>query len=177
MVTPIGKCILLLVSYSAELLNIIEQSCDNIFDIAEIPDLEEVPHTVEGRDLKTLITVSIETLKYSNNKCGKEEVLHLVQESVDNEIRKEHCEDHLNKLIKCHSVQIKLVGRRTCLYISKRAQHSKSHKQCNESLRINVNKELSKSKNTVIEEFDTLKVYSFKKRSCGNDILLRIESV
>lgn len=43
MVTPIGKCILLLVSYSIELLNIIEQSCDNISDIAEIPDLVKFP--------------------------------------------------------------------------------------------------------------------------------------
>ena len=113
---------------------------------------------VEGRDLKTLIVASIETLKRSNKKCGKEEVLHLVQESVDNEITKEHFEERLNKLIKCHSVQIKLVETRTCLSTSKRAQHSKSHKQCNESLRINVNKELLKSKNTVIEEFDTLKL-------------------
>ena len=151
MVTPIGKCILLLVSYSIELLNIIEQSCDNISDIAKISDLEEVPYMVEGRDLKTLIVTSIETLKPSTKKCGKEEVLHLVQESVDNEISKEHFGERLNKLIKCHSVQIKLVGTRTCLSISERAQHSKSHKQCNESLRINVNKELPKSKNTVIE--------------------------
>ena len=156
--TPIGKCILFLVSYSIELLNIMEQSCDNISDTAEIPDLEEVPHLVEGRDLKTLIAASLETLKRSNSKCGKEKVLHLVQESVDNEVRKEHFEKRLNKLIKYHSVQAKLVGTRTCLSISKRAQHSKSHKQCNESLRINVNKQLSKSKNTVIEEFDTLKL-------------------
>ena len=113
---------------------------------------------VEGGDLKTLIATSIETLNRSNKKCGKEEVLHLVQESVDNEIRKGHFEERLSKLIKCHSVLIKLVGTRTCLSISKRAQHSKSHKQCIESLRINVNKELSKSKNTLIEEFETLKV-------------------
>ena len=158
MVTPIGKFILLLVSYSAELLNIIEQSCNNISDIAEIPDLKEVPHIVEGRDLKILIVASIETLKRSNKKCGKEEVLHLVQESVDNEITKEHFEERLSKLTKCHSVQMKLFGTRTCLSLSKRAQHSKSHKQCNESLRINVNKELPKSKNTVIVEFDTLKL-------------------
>ena len=66
MVTPIGKCILLLVSYSIELLNIIKQSCDDISDIAEILDLEEVPYMVEGRDLKTLIVTSTETLKRSN---------------------------------------------------------------------------------------------------------------
>ena len=113
---------------------------------------------VEGRDLKTLIAASIETLKRSNKKCGKEEALHLLQNSVDNKITKEHFEERLKKLIKCHSVQIKLVGTRTCLSITKRAQHSKSQKQCNESLRININKELSKSKSTVIEEFDTLKL-------------------
>ena len=56
-----------------------EQSCDNISDTQEIPDLEEVPHMVERRDLKNLITASLETLKRSNNKCGKEKVLHLVQ--------------------------------------------------------------------------------------------------
>ena len=84
--------------------------------------------------------------------------MHLVQESVDNETRKEHFEERLNKLIKCHSVQIKLVGTWTCFSISKRAQYSKSHKKYNESLRINVNKELSKSQNTAIEEFDTLKL-------------------
>ena len=47
MATPIRKFILLLVSYSTELVKAIEQSCDDIFDIAEIPDLEEVPHIVE----------------------------------------------------------------------------------------------------------------------------------
>ena len=56
----------------------------------------------------------------------------------------------------------------------------KSHKEFNESLRINVNEELSKFKVSVIEEFDALKssflaeVDSFKKRhliSCGNDVL------
>ena len=61
----------------------IEQSCDNILDSIEIPDLEEVLHIKEGRDLETLIIASIETLKRNNKKCGKEEVLHLMQESID----------------------------------------------------------------------------------------------
>ena len=78
---------------------------------------------VEERDLKTLIAASIVTLKHSNKKCGKEEVLHLVQKSIDNEVTKEHFEERLNKLIKCHSVQIKLARTRTCLSILKRAQH------------------------------------------------------
>ena len=158
----------------------IEQSCDNIPDSIEIPDLGEVPHIIEGRDLETLIIASIETLKCNNKKCGKEEVLHLVQESVDSEVTKGHFEELLDKLIKCDSVQIKLVGTRTCLSLPKEAQYSKSHKQFDESLRINVNEELSKFKGSVIEEFDALKssflaeVHSFKKRhliSCGNDVL------
>ena len=59
-------------------------------------------------------------------------------------------------------------------------QYSKSHKEFNESLRLNVNEELSKFKVSVIDEFDALKSYflaevdSFKKRHliyCGNDVL------
>ena len=44
---------------------------------------------IEGRDLETLIIASTETLKRNNKKCGKGEVLHLVQESVDSEVTKE----------------------------------------------------------------------------------------
>ena len=70
----------------------IEPSCDNIPDSVEIPDLD-------GRDLETLIVASIESLKHNNKKCVKEEVLHLVQESVDSEVTKEHFEKLLDKLI------------------------------------------------------------------------------
>ena len=147
----------------------IEQSYDNIPDSVKIPDLEEVPHIIEGRDLETLIVAYIETLKRSNKKCGKEEVLHLV-ESVDSEVTIEHFEELLDKFIKCHSVQIKLFGTRTCLSLPKGAQYSKSHKEFNESLRLDVNKELSKFTVSVTEEFDALKssflaeVDSFKMR-------------
>ena len=54
----------------------LEQSCDNILDSAEFPDIEEVPHIIEGRDLETLVVPSVESLKRNNKKCGKEEVLH-----------------------------------------------------------------------------------------------------
>ena len=37
-------------------------------------------------------------------------------------------------------------------------QYSKRHKEFNESLRINVNEELPKFKDSVIEEFDALKL-------------------
>ena len=73
----------------------IEQSCDNIPVSAEFPNLEEVPHIIEGRDLETLIVVSIETLKRSNKKCGREEVLHLVKKPIDCAVAK------LNNIILC----------------------------------------------------------------------------
>ena len=104
--------------------------------------------------MESLIVVSIETVRYNNKKCGKEEVLHVAQESVDNEVIKGHFEELLDKLIKCHSVQIKLLRTRTCLSLPKGAQYSKSRKQFNESLRINVNEELSKFKDSVTEEYD-----------------------
>ena len=58
-----------------------------------------------------------------------------------------------------------------------------SHKQCNESLRINTNEELSKFKDSMIEKYDALKlsfsaeVNFFKKIHSGNDVYSRIQSV
>ena len=57
----------------------------------------------------------------------------------------------------------------------------KSYEQCNESLKISANEELSKFKDSVIEEFNALKssflaeVDSYKNRhlnSCGNGVLV-----
>ena len=67
-----------------------------------------------------------------------------MQESADSEVIKEHFEELLDKSIKCHSVQIKIVGIRICLSLQKGAHYSNSHKESNESLRVNVNEELSK---------------------------------
>ena len=162
------------------IVKMIEQIRDNILYSVEIPDLEEVPHIIEGRDFKTLIIASIETLKCNSNRCGKEEILYLVEESVKSEITKKHFKELLDKSIKCHSVQIKLVRIRNWLSLPKGTQYSKSHKQFNKSLRININEELRKFKDSVIKEFDALKpsflaeVDPFKKRhliSCGNDVL------
>ena len=156
----------------------LEQTCINISNFVEIPDLEDVPDTIEGRDLETLTVASIETLKHSNKNCDTEKVLLLVKESVESEVTKEHLEELPDKLIKCHSVKIKFVGKRTCLSLSKGVR-TQSSKQCIESLRININEELYKFKDSVIEELNALKpsflVDSFKKRylvSCCNNVLV-----
>ena len=48
-----------------------EQSYDNIPDSVEIPDLEEVPHVIEGKDLETLVVASKETLKRNYKNAAK----------------------------------------------------------------------------------------------------------
>ena len=88
----------------------VEQRCDNIPDIVinisdiVIPDLEVIPHIAEGTDLETLIVASIQTLKRNNKNCSKEDVLRLIQKSVDSEVTKEHFEELLDEFKKCHSV-------------------------------------------------------------------------
>ena len=56
--------------------------------IYQVPYDNNVAHSVEGKDLETLIVASIQTLKHNNKKCLKEEVFHLMQESVESEVTK-----------------------------------------------------------------------------------------
>ena len=65
------------ISFIIVILKMVERSFNNIPVFVGIPDLKEVSHIAEGRDLESLIFASIETLK-SYNKRGKEEVFHLV---------------------------------------------------------------------------------------------------
>ena len=67
----------------------------------------------------------------------------------------------LDAFLESHSVKIKLVGTRTCLSLPKlilKGQYSNSDKCSNETLAINANKELIRFKNSIIEEFDALKL-------------------
>ena len=43
------------ISFIVVIVKMVEQSCDNIPDFAEILDLEEVLHITQRRDLETLI--------------------------------------------------------------------------------------------------------------------------
>ena len=105
-----------------------------------------------------------------------EEVFHLVQESVEREVTKEIFEERLDALVESHSVEIKLLGTRTCLSLPKSNQDSNSKESIDETLASNdtlilsENEELIKFKNTIIDEFDALKssffaeVNSFKNK-------------
>ena len=47
---------------------------------------DEAPRNTEHKELKTLITASIETLKRQKMKCGMEEVRKLVEPSLEENI-------------------------------------------------------------------------------------------
>ena len=105
--------------------------------IYEDPHNNNVPRIVEGKDLETLIVASIQTLKRSNKKCGKEEVFRLVQESVESEVTEEIFQERLDALVESHSVKIKLLGTRTCLSLPKLNQDSNSKESSDETLASN----------------------------------------
>ena len=105
--------------------------------IYEVPNNNNVPHIVEGKDLETLIVASIQTLKRNNKKCGKEEVFRLVQESVESEVTKEIFEERLDALVESHSVNIKLLGTCTCLSLPKLNQDNNSKESSDETLASN----------------------------------------
>ena len=50
--------------------------------IYEVPHNNNVLQIVEGKKLETLIVASIQILKHNSEKCDKEEVFYLLQESV-----------------------------------------------------------------------------------------------
>ena len=67
--------------------------------IYEVPYNNNTPHIVEGKDLEPLTVASMQTLKRNNKKCGKEEVFHLVQESVESMVTKKIFEERLDALV------------------------------------------------------------------------------
>ena len=105
--------------------------------IYEVPHNDNVPHILEGKDLKTLLVASIQTLKHNSKKCGKE-------------VFQPFCE-------------IKTSGTRTCLTLPKLNQDSNSKESVDETLASNNTlalceyEELIKFKNSIIDEFDALK--------------------
>ena len=144
--------------------------------IYEVPHNNNVPHIVERKDLETLIVASKQTLIRNNKKCGKEEVFHLMQESVEREVMKEIFEERLDALLESYSVKIKLLGTRTCLSLPKSNQDSNGKESIDETLASNdtltrsENEALIKFKNSIVDEFDALKssffaeVNSFKNK-------------
>ena len=84
----------------------------HVFKIAQMVPNRATHH----KCVRVCETGGIQTLKRNNKKCGKKEVFHLLQESVEGEVTKEIFEERLDALVESHSVKIKLLVTRTCLF-------------------------------------------------------------
>ena len=75
-----------------------------------------------NEELETFIMASIQTLHCSNKKCGKDEVLELVNNSLEKEISREIFESLLYQLTEKQYVKLNDLGKRTCLSLPKESQ-------------------------------------------------------
>ena len=75
-----------------------------------------------NEELETLIMASIQTLHCSNKKCGKDEVLELVNNSLEKEISREIFESLLYQLTEKQYVKLNVLEKRTCLSLPKESQ-------------------------------------------------------
>ena len=73
----------------------------------------------DGKALKTLIIVSVRTLKPGNKKCGREEVSKLVNDTLHNEICKDLFNETLYSLIENQFIKCIIISNRECLSLPK----------------------------------------------------------
>ena len=88
--------------------------------MSETPDML-CPIAVEEKELEMLIIASIQTLKRGNKKCGNEEVLNLVKDSVDGVIKKKVFNNLLDILVQKQCIKRNKIGNRECLSLPKEA--------------------------------------------------------
>ena len=70
---------------------------------------------ISGKALETLITASVRTLKRGNKKCGRKEVLKLVNHTLCNEIFKDLFNETLVNLIEKQFIKCNIISNRECL--------------------------------------------------------------
>ena len=78
----------------------------------------------------------IETLKSGNKKCGKDEVLRLFRDSVD-DVTKETFDKLLDLLIQSQSVRQNIIGNQECLSLPKENQKLRENDENQEKTRFN----------------------------------------
>ena len=80
---------------------------------------EEIPNTIDDKEIEVLIIASIETLKHQKSKCGKDEVFKLVKDTIEENITRDIFNKALKSLIECGSVKCSFISNRTCLSLRK----------------------------------------------------------
>ena len=82
---------------------------------------------IDGKALETLIVASVRTLKRGNKKCGREEVLKLVNNTSCNEICKVLFNETQDSLIEKQFIKCNIISSRECLSLPKDSElHDRS---------------------------------------------------
>ena len=124
---------------------------------------EEAPSVKEHEELETLIIASIETLKRQNMKCGINEVLKLVQDSLEENVSRESFEKTFQILIDSDFVKFDSISNRKCLSIPKNNTHRDA---------FDLKEELQFFKYELVKEFKRLTQGVFAEiNSLENDVL------
>ena len=108
---------------------------------------EEIPNTIDDKEIEVLIIASIETLKHQKSKCGKDEVFKLVKDTIEENINRDIFDKVLESLIESGSKNCSFISNRTCLSLRK-------HNAIENS---NLQRRFSSFKKDLIEGLDKLK--------------------
>ena len=76
--------------------------------------LNGTPVPADDKVIEMLIIVSIATLKRISKKCGRNEVLDLVQSSLDSDITQEIFHELLQDMIEVNAAKLLTIGEREC---------------------------------------------------------------
>ena len=107
----------------------------------------ETPSVIKHEELETLIIASIETLKRKKMKCVIDEVLKLVDDSLEENISRESFDKTLQFLIDSDFAKSNSISNRICLSIPK-------NNTCRDAF--NITEELKFIKNELVKEFKRL---------------------
>ena len=107
-----------------------------------------LPEDMLNEELETLVMASIQTLKRSNKKCGKDKVFELVNNSLEKQISREIFKSLLYRLIEKQYKKLNVLGKRTCLSLPKKSQ---LNKQSNEIVGTGSNEDKEYQRNIINE--------------------------
>ena len=81
--------------------------------------LNGTPALSEDKEIEMLIIASVTTLKRSSKKCGRNEVIDVVQSSLNIEITREAFDELLRDTIEVNAVKLQKIAERECLSLPK----------------------------------------------------------
>ena len=112
--------------------------------------------TVEDRELEMLLIASIQTLKWGNKKCRRDEISRLFRDSVD-DVTKETFDKLLELLIQNQSVRLNIVGNGECLSLPKEKEIQKLIENDENQEKPILMEDIGNLRLQILEEFSNMK--------------------